>query len=490
LGLNNGNTTVTANSYAVYRPSNFQGGQLVLSLPNLKTTEQVIAIPLHASQDLNPDGLAYTLGVENISPLSIRPASHHHPEADEPSRYRLKHLEFLQHSQQIMNRWQRNKPAAQPRAQAFDRCPAPYTINQKQCQFAILSGNNFQNIVATLRFVSANAYWFVQNEDVGDLSDQDLSSLAQKFEQITVPSDTRYFGGFPDADRNGKIFIVFSRILGPDNLLGYVAPWDLLPNGQVQGTISNEGDIFYAATPGSLSGTSEQTYLNQTMPATITHELKHLIASGVRVLSNKPSEELWAEEGSAQAAQELAKQGDNPIVSRFQLEAPHNFRLVYQGRPSDPKESQGIYGYSFLFLWRIAERIGHDRFWRQWVAGPQTGIANLERATGQGFDNLMIDWALTLALDHVKGGENFWYQGINLRDGTWQPIGTLPLGNLQGTARSMAYHIGVGSGNARIGLQTNGPKPYLLVIRYSGSGSQSLALQNLSRWSVFDGLKR
>ena len=45
------------------------------------------------------------------------------------------------------------------------------------------------------------------------------------------------------------------------------------------------------------------------MPSTMVHELKHLIATGRRILAGNDVEDLWIEEGSAMAAQQLAGMG-------------------------------------------------------------------------------------------------------------------------------------------------------------------------------------
>lgn len=489
-------TTVGPGSIAIFKPTNFQSGQITVSLPNFAATEQVVAIPVYATQELEVDGFNYSLNVQGVSPASVQhqanPPELLHQELDP---YHKGHLEFLAKSQRIMEEHRRlkteGKVSGKVKTQAFDKCRSPYPVGSKKCQFWIGGLSPEELVNTTLRFESQNAYWFVDDRDQSDFSEADLSGLAQKFEQITVPSNTRYFGNFSDFDKNGKIIIIFSRVLG-DGLLGYVAPWDTLPDGALQGVHSNEGDYFYANTPTGTSSFYSRSDYFTFMPSTITHELKHLIGSGIATQTGNPWEELWIEEGSAVAAQELAQQGTQIGLTfnrpRFQLAEPHKYRLVYRGRPSDSKEGAGIYGYSFLFLWRIAERIGHDNFWKRWVAAQGKGVAKLEQVTGLSLDNHMLDWALTLYLDHQHG--EYTYKSINLKDGRWQALGILPLSSGPGTARSIAYHRGKGSGgNAQISLQTSHSKPYLIVLRFNATGGQSLAaLEYLKLQSPFSPL--
>jgi hypothetical protein len=235
------------------------------------------------------------------------------------------------------------------------------------------------------------------------------------------------------------------------------------------GVRSNEADVFYAATPGSLSGLPRNDYFQTVMPSTMVHELKHLIMYSERLPKSLSSEDSWWEEGAAVAAAELAGYGSH--VGRTQdyaqlaLAAPQSFRLIYQSRDELSAEEQiTMYGYNFLMLWRIAEKVGHDNFWKRWTAGPQVGIANLEAHTGQSLPEMMLDFATTLLLDGTN--EGFDYQSLSLRDGTWQPLGYSALSSTQGSARSMAYYLGRGmGGNASITIQSQHSQPYAVVVR-------------------------
>jgi hypothetical protein len=471
-----GNEPSLPTSPIILRPEDFVEGEASLTLDNLAPDESVAVIPVYATQDFQKDMFEFSISAENISPQLPKQTAQLASQNSQPYQNHSDHIAFLEQSIALVNDLQRRGIPPLGRgdiqSQAFDKCPPPYTPG-KQCQFWVRTRGEMARITATLQQVSPHAYWFVQNEDLSDLNTKDIARLVTSFEEITIPTDTRYFGDPPDVDGNGKIIIVFSSLL-PD-LLGYVFGVDLFPDGQFKGIHSNEGDIFYAATPKSVSKFMDRDeYFQAGMPSTMTHEFKHLIAFGKRVLQDLPLEDLWLEEPSAMAAQQLAGQGSQ--TEQFQLYAadalatPQDFRVTHEGRPSDPAEQRSMYGYNFLFLWRIGEELGHETFWPALVQSPETGVANLEVQTGQSFADLMLDWSLTLLFDHTSLLPGYDYQDLDLRDGSWEPLGYRSLHSLEGTARSVAYYLGRGQGtDATITVRSDDAAPYVIVVRFKGT---------------------
>lgn len=457
----------------ILRPEDFVEGEASITLDKLSPDESVAVIPVFATQDYQPDGFAFSIRTEHIKPHSAGPSVH--PQSLEDDPYHSNHLEILEESKAIVedlrNRGVKPLSGRGVRTQAFDKCPAPYTPG-KQCRFWIRTGDEMVQITATLQKVSPQAYWFVQNQDLGDLSASDIDRLVKPFEEISIPINTRYFGTPVDVDHNGKTIIVFSSLL---NVLGYVFAVDLFPDGTLSSARSNEADIFYAATPKSKARSmSREEYFRDGMPSTLTHEFKHLIALSNRVQQNLPLEESWLEEPSAMAAQQLAGQGSQ--TQQFQpfaadaLAAPQNFRVTYQGRPSNPAEQRSMYGYNFLFLWCIAEAVGHQTFWPALVQSQPTGIAGLEALSGKSFADLMLDWSLSMLFDHTDLLSEHTYQDLDLRDGTWEALGYKGLEDLSAKTRSVAYYLGRGQGtDSTITVQTNYNKPYVIVVRFKGT---------------------
>jgi uncharacterized protein (DUF2141 family) len=472
------------------RPSDFVDGTATVTLQGLSIAERVVVIPVHASQYTSVDGLGFTITATGVSGQGLLPPEapvappaefDQSPVRDEALVRHEAHLKHLEQGLREVETLRRAgvqplmaKGGGQATRMAFRNCPAPYTVDVKVCDFWVGVDTQQERITATLKGVSANAYWFVQNEDAAEIGPGELQGLMADFESKVMPTDLRYFGEVADLDANGKIFVVFSRRVGQDNLYGYVHPADLYSDSDTVrwwGKRSNEGDIFYAASPGS-SGVPRAEFFGKVMPSVMVHELKHLIAVGRRLALGKASEESWIEEASAMAAQQLAGLGSEVRLvqpyARSCLATPHAFRVVYPEPSSQYEERICTYGYNFLFVWRVAQLMGHDNFWRSWLEGPSTGMGNVEAHTGIPFPELMMDWAAALRLDHANAIAGYDYDTFNLRDGTWQALGTYPLeSGVSGTARSMAYFTGRGlGGDARISLRvTNGALPHLVVLR-------------------------
>jgi hypothetical protein len=202
------------------------------------------------------------------------------------------------------------------------------------------------------------------------------------------------------------------------------------------------------------------------------HELKHLIASGVRILNDRDVEELWLEEASAVAAEELAgfgsQLGDPQAFASAALSNPAAFSVYTEGRPTSLEQNYALYGFNFLLLWRLAEQRGHDTFWKSWVAGPTNSFANLEVHAGRSFESLMADFALTVLLDHANVLAGYDFQSLNLRDGSWDLPELKPLvDGIKGSVKSMSYYAATGQGqDATLVLKSEDLAPHFLIVRH------------------------
>lgn len=470
-------------SIVYVEPSDFLAGEASVTLKAVAENERVTVIPVHASQSFSSNlggttGLDYTISTTGLSSTTARTALTKPAKNATPPRHSPKLKERWAMVNELDRARKRELNPVYAATEPFGKCVGPYSVG-KSCAFVVIDAYDVdREIQTTLRRVSANAYWFVDQDDAGDFSEADLSRLEASFEQLAVPVDTRNFGDFPDSDSNGRIMIVLShRLLDGSTRsgsLGYVAPWDFYPDGTFNGVTSNEGDIFYAATPAEVEalGYDRAEYFDEVMASTLVHELKHLIAVGTRLLNDRDVEELWLEEPSAVAAEELAgfgsPTGSTQAFASYALENPSAFSVWYDGRPSGREQNYSIYGFNFLFLWRIAERQGHSSFWRDWVAGPGNGISNLEAHAGESFESLMQDFALTLLLDHENHLSGYDYDSLDLRDGSWDNPALKPLtGSVSGSTRSMDFFAGMGQGqDARVTLRSSDLAPYFLIVRH------------------------
>ena len=477
--------TPAAPQVLVLKGNDFGSRGTTVTLRNVGANESVAVLPVYAAQSLAPDAVQYRVTPTGLTaPAAAQnvPAARAAPS---PEQRRLQeHLAHLEENRRLAQKLRR--AGVKPLGQGLSptdlgtNCPAPYTVGGTVCDFYVDPAGDVEEALvnATLRFESANAYWFIDNAYANELSQEELVRMGQIFEDELVPVDTQYFGNFPDADGNGKIFIVFSSL----EAYGYVTYLDLFDDDAVVaqfGVHSNEGDIFYARLPSDnvRDGRTREQYFAADLPSTLVHELKHLIAGGIRLQDpNAQLEPIWAEEASAVAAEELSPYGSAETryaqgQAENSLKEPENFRVISKERGT-PQEGS-YYGYNFLLFWRIAERVGHENFWKGWTAGPETGVANLERnapALGS-FADMMADWSMALMFSNTGLVSGYDYSKLNLRDGTWQPLAYRPLtGPVTGSTRSLAAYVGQGTGqDVTLTLETNDLTPYAVVVRFTGT---------------------
>ncbi len=493
VACNRTSDTPAEPSVTVLQGDVFERGVASLELPELSAEERVAVIPVYGTQDTDLANINFSLGTEGLEsalPATVQPNVAASPSPSE--RREQRRLSLFQRNTERAAALRRagtstlkERTPEEVQAQDLgDNCPAPYTVDTTSCDFYFYDeqAENGQTLInTTLRFESASAYWFVDDAYADEFEPGELERLAQIFEDDIAPVDQRYFGPFPDFDGNDKIFIVFSSL----PFYGYVNPTDLFNDDEVfaeTGNNSNEGDIFYAYLPSDnvAFGFERESYFTENLPATLVHELKHLISVGLRLSLPEDEflgfEESWAEEASAVAAEELSPYGSAVTgyaqnQAREALADPEAYRVVDDDEDEGP-EGSSYYGYNFLFLWRVAERVGHENFWKSWTAGPETGVENIEKNAAQlgPFADMMTDWAITLMFDHTGKLPEYSYDALNLRDGTWQNIWyNAPLATATGETRSLAYYLGYGTGeDALVTVRSSDPEARVAVVRFTG----------------------
>ena len=488
----------TVDSVAIIGPDSFDKNSTVaVSLADLAADESVAIIPVHATQNLDYDRLAYQIEIDNVNPTYQAPALS--AQSINPWQRRLgalqqDHFDHLQENLAFLNELKAAGHSQDTLSlQDFDGdCAAPYVVGEKMCDFYV-SGDLRDT---TLIFESANAYWFLDDEYADELTGEEIADQARRFEDELLGVIETNFGTFQDLDNNGKIFIVMSSL----SAFGYVTTSDFVPNGsgELESPFSNEGDIFYAAVPsdfqgvdedGNFVGITKEDFLELWLPSTLVHELKHLVALGLRFRQFENDtflgfEEAWFEEGSAVVAEELspypsALSGYAQGAANYGLSAPSEVRIV-----GEVDETFSWYGWNFLHLWKIVEDRGAETFLKPWTAGPELGIENIEKNLGDSFENFpdtMLTWAATLMFDDtglsLLDKYSYEYDKLNLRDAQeneddrvfWETLKYEPLEPSVGATRSAAYYVGQGTGETvTISLSSVDAEPYFMVVRFSG----------------------
>ena len=488
----------SSDSVEIIGPDSFEENSTVsVTLADLSADESIAIIPVHATQNLDYDRLSYQIEIDNVTPTYQAPPLA--TQAVNPFAERLVSLQqdHFVHLQEELEFLTELNEAGYPRAdelklQGFeDNCAAPYVVNEKTCDFYVTG----ELRDTTLVYDSANAYWFLDDEYADEFTAEELADQARRFEDELLPVIEDNFGTFQDLDGNGKIFIVLSSL----DFFGYVTSQDFVLNGtgELESPVSNEGDIFYAAVPSDFeaeeeegfSGISKEDFLDIWLPSTLVHELKHLVALGIRFTQFENDsfigfEEAWFEEGSAVIAEELspypsALSGYAQAASSFGLSAPQEVRIV-----GEVDNTFSWYGWNFLHLWKIAEEVGPAAFLKPWTAGPEVGIENIEKNLGDTFENFpdtMLTWAATLMFDDTElsllNNYDYQYDKLNLRDAQededddvfWETLSYEPLEPGVGATRSAAYYVGQGTGeDVTISLSSLDAEPYFMVVRFNG----------------------
>jgi len=207
--------------------------------------------------------------------------------------------------------------------------------------------------------------------------------LGQTFDQQVYPTLTKLLGAPSDLDHNGRVLLVFTPLLNEWGYNGAFCVQDLLfpKTGQPQ-------EVLYFRLP---QGPSEVDFLCGMMG----HELTHLIHVTQRLRRGLAAEELWLMEGLAAVGQDLAGfPHSNMTRVKAYLQAPPRFSIL------NLDLSEGGRGGLYLFLRYLVDRFG-TRLLARLVRGENTGVWNVEAATGMPFADLFRDWAAAVYLTNL-----------------------------------------------------------------------------------------
>jgi len=248
-------------------------------------------------------------------------------------------------------------------------------------------------VQAALRQIGTHCLLYVdQAVPAADFTDDQLADLRDQFDTALYPSVVAHYGAPVDVDSNGRVIILFSPLL---NARGYGAFYP----GDLNGGSPNEADMLYVLVPQPDQGQPYDS-LRPAILATLTHELQHLINYSRKVIlyNGAGADEVWMNEAMSFLAEQFAgfldSAGGSPENVAFYLNSPERSTLRQLG--SDYTDGQA--GGAFLFLRYLADRFG-EGITHTLVDSALRGPTNVENATGQSYDNLLLDFAAALVLD-------------------------------------------------------------------------------------------
>jgi hypothetical protein len=291
-----------------------------------------------------------------------------------------------------------------------------YRVFKHVC--ANLGCTTWDTVTAVVKAMSGHVAIYVDTLRPGDLSQADLDSLAQIFDQHVYAIDTATFGHEPDIDNNGVVIALLSGIinsLSPSATCftsGYVAGFFFSPDLDIQvSSLYDNGEIMYGlvadtSTPPRYNSCNHPiASVKRLLPPTFLHELEHMISytQHVRVRRPAPAEDIWLDEALANYAEELGArsylaEGDTNAFNRYvldnlndayeYLEAPQDHYLIAPDDQNLPSNGAG-----WLFVRYLMDQIG-DTLARKLVNTALTGTSNISTQSAVPFETLVQGWAL------------------------------------------------------------------------------------------------
>jgi hypothetical protein len=289
---------------------------------------------------------------------------------------------------------------------------------------ATLTCGNLAAITATVRAVSGHVAIYVDpSAPPGGLDSAYLDTLGQIFDQRVYAVDTAAFGRESDLDGNGVVVVLMTGVVNrmvtaaecvsSGYVAGFFQPGDLYPDNTAP---NSAGEVIYTVVPdsaGTLSCPHSRAKVERVVPATMAHELQHMINFNQHVLVlGGAAEETWLDEALSKQAEELAGRTFLPADSAtfytylsvdlsdayLYLNAPGSHYLV-----TTTDQNLGDVGAGWLFLRYALDQSGDSpTLTRQLVQTSSIGTDNVSGALGA-FSSLVGRWALALWVSDLPG---------------------------------------------------------------------------------------
>ncbi|MGC1378413.1 MAG: hypothetical protein WA821_19430 [Anaerolineales bacterium] len=292
-----------------------------------------------------------------------------------------------------------------------DKCSIPETVpsgpfttgaKQKLWVSDTDTAKSFQ-IDATLQYVTAHAYFWVENGV--DFNMDEAKKLVDAFENKMYPTDREFFGSewTPGVDNDVHIYLVYARGIG-GSVAGYFSSPDEYSPQAYQYSNAHEMFVFNADN-SALS--SQYTY------GVLAHEFQHMIH-----WKQDRNETSWINEGFS----ELAVLLNGYYTSGAASEYTNNPDVQLNDWGPDPGTNGPHYGSAFMFLAYFLDRFGKEAT-QQVVHDQLNGFESIDDVlksinakdgvTGQPVraDDVFMDWAVTnYLLDGSVGDGRYTYK--------------------------------------------------------------------------------
>ena len=263
---------------------------------------------------------------------------------------------------------------------------------RQQFYIADVTHRSYFTATATLRVVTAHAYWYVKDGYNANIAW--LRQSADYFEQKIYPTDRRVFGSevSPGVDNDPRITVLIAPVPGVG---GYFSNADAYP--RIVNPYSNQRDMIYLATLPRPDPADPENYFE----ATLAHEFQHMIHWNVH-----RDRDVWVDEGMAEIAMYLNGYDPGGVDVAFALNPDTQLDAW-----DDTTRTTPHYGASYLFLRYLMDRSGGESFIGRLMQSKGLGTAGIDGALKSngyqaGFDGAFENWTVANVLNdkQLAGG--------------------------------------------------------------------------------------
>ena len=303
--------------------------------------------------------------------------------------------------------------------------------------------SSYEAVDAELVLSRSDFLFYVDERDLDRFDDQDLATLADQFANV-LPDERALFGSPSDVDGNGKVSVLFTRVVnalagtGGGIITGFFYAADL--QAASHNPDSNESEVIYSFVPdagGELGAAISQAFaFSNIYPGVLPHEYQHIINYNRHALEKGgETEKSFLNEGLSHLAEDIHSMDRSGFMPKVGLE---NYSRVATYLTQIDKvcftcgANLAQRGGSYLFLRYFYEQAelgnlagatnGAD-FIEALLSSTSTGIDNIVQAAGgltanrKSFVRLLGKFALAVYYSNTGYAESDQNQfiGINLR---------------------------------------------------------------------------
>lgn len=277
-------------------------------------------------------------------------------------------------------------------------------------QFNVLSSitnnSSYTTVTATLVYQTEYANFYLDDDAVGSITQDNIEKLADDFAGIT-PTEREIFGNESDVDGDGRFAILFTPVINKMGasqggiVTGFFYALDLFESSKYPN--SNEMEIIYTFVPDPSGqyGTaiSESFAVKNVLKGVLPHEFQHMISYNEHTFVHGGAAELgWLNEGLSHLAEdfysiEYSSERTNDssgVISSFGLENPSRV-ATYLSSIADVCFTCGTSlsqrGGSYLFVKYLYEQAELGNLPN--VSDGMSFLHLLDRTTLRGTDNLV-----------------------------------------------------------------------------------------------------